>query len=71
MFWIGMIVGIIVTIVIAFGVFAVCCKITGVDRDEARNTQNLIATAITNRESTMVLLREGDYLGSVRFEEKW
>lgn len=70
MFWIGLIVGIVITIVISFGIMAVCCKIVGVTKDEFRNAQDTIATAMTNRESEMVIVHNGETIASCVFEER-
>ena len=70
MFWIGLIVGAIITISIAFGWIAVCCKIVGVTKDEFCNAQDTIATALVNRESEMVITHDGEVIASCIFEEK-
>lgn len=70
MFWIGLIVGIVITIVITLGLIVACFKITGTTYDEYRNAQDTVATAITNRESEMVIVHNGETIASCVFEER-
>ena len=70
MFWIGMIVGIVVTFLVSFAYIAWCFKVTGVTYDEYADMTEVIGEAITNRESTIQVWHNGELLDETVLEEK-
>ena len=70
MFWIGMIVGAILTIAIAVGYVAYCCKVVGVTRHEFDEMSELIGDALVNRESEVEVWHDDVLIGKVVLEER-
>lgn len=70
MFWIGLIVGIVLTVVIATAFVMWCFWVAQVDRDEFRGYTEVIGAALWNRESTLQVYHDGELLDEVTFKEK-
>ncbi len=70
MFWIGLIVGVVLTVVIAAAYIMWCFWITKIDRDEYRDYIDVVCDALWNRESTLQVYHDGELLNEVTFKEK-
>lgn len=70
MFWIGLIVGILISVVAVIAIIKWCFWVTKVDRDEFDDYVDVISDAIWNRESTLQVYHDGELLNEVTFKEK-
>ena len=70
MYWIGLIVGILVTIMVEVAFFMWCMYVSETSWDDFYNLVGANATAIENRESTMQVYHDGECLFEAVFEEK-
>lgn len=70
MFWIGLIVGVLFTVGLAFAWIKYCFWITKVDREEFNDYIDVLGDAIWNRESTLQVYHDGELLNEVTFKEK-
>lgn len=70
MFWIGMIVGVIITFVVSFAYMAWCFKVTGVTYDEYVDMAETVEAAIDNRESRLQAWHSDELLSEAVLEEK-
>ena len=70
MFWIGLIVGVVLTVVIAAAYIKWCFWICKVDRDEFDDYLEVVSDALNNRESTLQVYHDGELLNEVTFKEK-
>lgn len=69
MFWIGMIVGVIITVIAAFAYVRICMKLVNVSTEEFWEGTDVLATAWSNRESEVLVLHDGEILATYAFEE--
>lgn len=70
MFWIGFIVGMVVTIVLPLAYIAWCFYVCRVDYVEFCDVRESIAQALVNRESTITVTHDEEVLSSVTLKEK-
>lgn len=69
MFWIGLIVGIITTVVLVGGHVLVCLKGSYKSADEFWGMVDVIHEAVTNRESTIQVWHDGEVIEAMTLEE--
>jgi len=70
MFWIGLIVGIIVALVLLLAITVWCCHVTKVDYHEFCDMRDAVTEAIWNRESMIEVTHNGEVLSTVTLVEK-
>ena len=70
MFWIGLIVGVVLTVAIAAAYIMWCFWVCKIDRDEYCDYVEVMSDAIRNRESTLQVYHDGELLNEVTFKEK-
>lgn len=69
MFWIGMIVGIVVTILVTFAYIAWCFKICDVTLDDFQRMREVNGAIIENRECTVEVWHDDDCVHADTFEK--
>ena len=70
MFWIGLIVGILISVVAVIAIIKWSFWVTKVDREEFDDYIEVLGAAIWNRESTLQVYHDGELLNEVTFKEK-
>ena len=70
MFWIGMIVGIVVTLAASFTLFVYCMSASGTSFEEFEDLVEANAAAMMNRESKMQVWHDDECIYETVFEEK-
>jgi N-methylhydantoinase B/oxoprolinase/acetone carboxylase alpha subunit len=69
MFWIGLIVGVILTIVSAIAYLLYCMNVSGISGDDFNNGVDALHTAWSNRESTIEVWHDDKPLSVYTFKE--
>lgn len=69
MYWIGLIVGVIVTVIVEFAFFLWCMYVTETSWADYRNLVGVNRAAIENRESTVQVYHDGECIFETVFEE--
>lgn len=70
MFWIGLIVGVVITLLAIAGYFLWCMKNAQMSFREYGDFCEFLGDALDNRESTMQVWHDGELLNEMNFEEK-
>lgn len=70
MFWIGFIVGVVITLLAFTGLFLWSMKTLQMDFREYGEFCELLGDAVENRESTMQVWHDGELVNEMDFEEK-
>ena len=70
MFWIGLIVGIIITTIVIFGLLAFSCYVTYGSMDTFESMVDVVIAANENRESEVRVYHDGEILDVAIFEER-
>jgi hypothetical protein len=70
MFWIGLIVGIIISVVAFAGYFMWCLYCTQMSFDDFEDFCDVLGDAVWNRESSMQVWHDGELINEMIFEEK-
>lgn len=70
MFWIGLIVGVVITLMASAGYFLWCLHETKMNFRDFGDFVEILGDAVDNRESTMQVWHDGELMNEMVFEEK-